>query len=211
MNILISKYVFLVLGHRGDSWLSWLDSCRDEYTENKNFYRTACDLKEVPEDIPQNAVKIDLSNNDLMTIPVNAFAKNQDCLYLSLHRNSIWGIDSGAFSGLTKLRELDLSRNQISGWTPDMFQGPLHSLRSLHIIWNGFHSIDDGVFSKLEGLTHLDLSCTIRRKLNQDMFRGLVNLKTLVLVSFVVPGSDSIEPQRIHEFEQFKVTGPRGK
>ena len=140
-------------------------------------------LSGVPVDIPHNATKIDLSKNIIIIIPVNAFAQNQGCLGLFLEINNIQRIESGAFSGLTKLRELDLSTNIISVWASDMFHGPLRSLRNLRIVWNKSFPTNDELFSMLRNLTDLDLSCSGNGRLSQDLFNGLVGLRSLSLAA----------------------------
>lgn len=71
--------------------------------------------------------------------------------------NFIKGIDSTAFTELTKLRILDLGNNQITHLTDKTFTS-MTLLKSIKLNNNSLMSIDDAVFSDLK-LRRLDLSC----------------------------------------------------
>ena len=60
---------------------------RDEYTK-RNFYRTDSNLKEIPHDIPTDAVKIDLSENKIESLRPFAFYHLSNCTKLDLEDKS---------------------------------------------------------------------------------------------------------------------------
>ena len=87
---------------------------RDEYTNEKYYYKIASGLTAIPDTIPQEAKKIDISSNEITIISENAFADNPDCPCLYMNNNSISQIESGAFSGLGKVKRLFLWNNVLS-------------------------------------------------------------------------------------------------
>ena len=87
---------------------------RDEYTNEKYYYKIASGLTAIPDTIPQEAKKIDISSNEITIIPENAFANYLDCSCLYMNNNSISRIESGAFFGLGKLKSLLLWNNVLT-------------------------------------------------------------------------------------------------
>ena len=73
--------------------------CRDEYTDDRDFYRTESALTQVPDDIPDDAKEVYLSNNAISTLSAGAFSGLSQCTDLDLTDNSISTIDEGAFTG----------------------------------------------------------------------------------------------------------------
>ena len=73
--------------------------CRDEYTGDRDFYRTESALAQVPDDIPDDAKEVYLTNNAISTLSAGAFSGLSQCTDLDLTDNSISTIDKGAFTG----------------------------------------------------------------------------------------------------------------
>ena len=73
--------------------------CRDEYTEDGDFYRTESGLKHVPDGIPDDAKEVYLSDNAISTLSAGAFLGLFQCTDLDLTANSISKIEEGAFKG----------------------------------------------------------------------------------------------------------------
>ena len=72
---------------------------RDQYTNDRDFYRTESALTQVPDDIPDDAKEGYLSNNAISTLVAGAFSGLSQCMDLDLTDNSISTIDKGAFTG----------------------------------------------------------------------------------------------------------------
>ena len=102
-------------------------SFRDEYTENRWFYRTGLGIREVPNDIPDAALYVELRDNAIETIRANAFLRLKHCIYLSLDHNIISRIEDNAFNGLISLEMLHLRNNRLTKITIEMFSSFLPS------------------------------------------------------------------------------------
>ncbi|NWU93074.1 LRC3B protein, partial [Upupa epops] len=88
----------------------------------KTFRCSNAQLTEVPRDIPNDTNKLYLDFNRIPFLPRDAFRDLPFLLELDLSHNSISGIESGAFGGLTeRLRSLDLSSNQLVSLSTDTF------------------------------------------------------------------------------------------
>ena len=75
---------------------------------------------------------------------------------LWLYGNQISSIESGDFSGLTNLGQLDLRGNRLSSLESGVFSG-LTNLERLHLRGNQISSLESGAFSGLTNLGQLDL------------------------------------------------------
>lgn len=111
-------------------------------------------LTGVPDGLPTNAKRLDLSGNQLKTI-----ARRQ-------------------FSGLSKLEDLNLSENIISMIEVEAFQG-LKNLRYLRIKNNRLKILPVGVFSGLTNLRRLDISENEILVFLDFTFKDMVNLQQL--------------------------------
>ena len=74
-------------------------------------------LAEVPRNLLKNTriTELDLSQNNLSTLPENVFKDNNEIRLLNLSRNHIDTLPPLLFSGLEDLLELDLSHNELPG------------------------------------------------------------------------------------------------
>ena len=76
---------------------------------------------------------------------------------LSMRRNRIANIESGAFMEMALLKRLDLSRNRLSSVGARTFAG-LANLRHLDLSGNQLRLVEDDSFRTLASLHHLDVS-----------------------------------------------------
>ncbi|KAJ1161697.1 hypothetical protein NDU88_002179 [Pleurodeles waltl] len=93
-----------------------------------------CKLKElqrVPDDIPPDIVKLDLSNNVIKQLRSKDFEDLHSLQILNLSNNGLDAIDPAAFSGLVNLHELDLSNNNLYNFE----YGVLEDLYFLRQLW----------------------------------------------------------------------------
>ena len=145
---------------------------------------------------------VTVSENDLTTLPANAFEHNAELTHLYLSGNDISSLPSGAFSGLAKLRSLSLAKNELTavpdvsglskllnlwlysnriGVLPSNAFSELSSLRNLHLLKNQISSIESNAFAGLSRLTHLRLSENNISALTSATFEGLPSVVYLTL------------------------------
>uniref|UniRef100_A0A5F9DL33 Leucine rich repeat containing 17 n=1 Tax=Oryctolagus cuniculus TaxID=9986 RepID=A0A5F9DL33_RABIT len=91
------------------------------------------ELKKVPNNIPPDIVKLDLSYNKIKQLRPKEFEDVHELKKLNLSSNGIEFIDPAAFLGLTHLEELDLSNNNLQNFD----YGVLEDLYFLKLLWLG--------------------------------------------------------------------------
>ena len=145
---------------------------------------------------------VTVSENDLTTLPANAFEHNTELTHVYLSGNDISSLPSGAFSGLARLRSLSLAKNELTavpdvsglsrllnlwlysnqiGVLPSNAFSDLSSLRNLHLLKNQISSIESNAFAGLSRLTHLRLSENNIAALSPSTFEGLSSVVYLTL------------------------------
>lgn len=139
-------------------------------------------LGSIPDSIDPNTQVLDMSDNNLRTLPRDTFIKsgvvNLQKVYL---RNCRLGhIDDDAFKGLTNLVELDLSHNLLTG-IPSATFIYVASLRELTMARNPVQKIDSHAFIATHSLTKLDLSHCDIHIIAPEAFNGLHALHSLKL------------------------------
>ena len=78
-------------------------------------------LTYVPKDIPADAQKIDLNNNQISYIENGAFAENSQCKKLRLDWNRLTEVRNDMWTGLVELEWLSLEHNEIEHVEPSAF------------------------------------------------------------------------------------------
>lgn len=119
--------------------------------------------------------QLDLSQNAINSVDVNAFKKLKHLKILNLSFNMISKIDRDTFKDNELLVRLDLSRNTISRLNRITAQ----SLTHLNLTWCQIMSIDPDAIHGMPELVELDLSNNMLNEL-PDMFSG-ESLQTLDL------------------------------
>nr|ABB21160.1 variable lymphocyte receptor A [Eptatretus stoutii] len=125
---------------------------------------------------------LDLSYNQLQTLPVGVFDHlvNLDKLYL--RQNQLRSLPRGVFDSLTKLTYLTLSENQLQSLPHGVFD-QLNDLKTLDLQQNQLKSLPPKIFDKLTKLTLLYLYNNQLQSLPKGVFDKLTELKTLELGS----------------------------
>ena len=145
-------------------------------------------LTEVPTELPNNTILLDLGDNDITSLDSEKFTGYPELIYLDISSNKLTELTPGAFAGLQKLRSLSLQNNSIrynsSGFQPGIFQ-PLVSLQILNIQQNFTKYDYRGEDYKLEALKDLrNLSCLfldgIPEKNLGEVFKNLTSLVELI-------------------------------
>ncbi|PPR83133.1 hypothetical protein GOBAR_AA37580 [Gossypium barbadense] len=136
----------------------------------------------------EGPLPIHLSNNSL-TGPINQIQKPNSIQVVDLADNDIHGEIPSSFCGLSKLTQLDLSSNNLSGVIRSDILSQLESLETLHLSTNNFSGVINlDVPSKLKNLTEVNLS---NNKLRQfpSFLRSAKTLSSLDLSNNKIQGS----------------------
>ncbi|XP_044170430.1 uncharacterized protein LOC114974207 [Acropora millepora] len=96
--------------------------------------------------------------------------------------NKIWYIEKTSFSGLLKLKYLDLSRNHIFGVDDGAFNNTV-ALETLKLDMNFITTLPNSSFGKLENLQTLDCSFNLIKEIPSSELASLFQLTTLSLRS----------------------------
>ncbi|XP_078082244.1 reticulon-4 receptor [Mustelus asterias] len=165
-------------------YLPKADSCPEDCTCYSEPMTVSCQqqgFKAVPDGIPLRSQRIFLQNNKIPLVSSSSFSSRRNLTVLWLHSNNISIIQSGAFSGLGRLEELDIGENiNLKSLTPTTFQG-LARLHTLHIHRCGLSELPFGIFRGLGSLQYLYLQENVLEKLEDDLFVDLGNLTSLFL------------------------------
>ena len=179
--------------------------CVYRFRNHDNRYSNwGCEIRQIPTDIPAEALFVDLSNNMIDDIEIGVFSHLQKCRLLELYSNNLTHLKPGMFSGLLALGELNLDHNPISvietgtfsdlnncrhltlsnnalvHLVPGMFKS-LVELEVLDISHNQIRVIEPGTFSDLGHCINLRLEYNALTHLRARVFKGLIALELLEL------------------------------
>lgn len=126
---------------------------------------------------------LDLSENEIISLPDNGFSGLRSLEELHLQNNAISTVGDRALAGLTSLKTLNLSSNCLVALPPELFQSS-RDLRRLYLHNNSLSVLAPGLLEGMDQLQVLDLSRNelSSRWVNRDTFSGLVRLVVLNLV-----------------------------
>ena len=94
-----------------------------ESYEGRKYHNIFSGLTGVPNEIPQEAEKVFLYENEISVINTDAFYALAQCTYLRLDHNAISVLRPGAFSGMLSLRYLTLHHNALKEIRRNVFRG----------------------------------------------------------------------------------------
>lgn len=137
-------------------------------------------LDRFPSSIPHSATELRLEQNNIGSIPKNAFAKLKWLRRIDLSNNKIRVIPDDTFNGLPRLTSLVLYGNQIERISGSSFYD-LPALQLLLLNSNKIRCIHPNAFNRLEVLHLLSLYDNNIQTLSNGTFDGLENLQTLHL------------------------------
>ncbi|XP_017541287.1 leucine-rich repeat transmembrane neuronal protein 4 isoform X1 [Pygocentrus nattereri] len=176
-------------------------SCR---CDGKIVYCESNAFRDVPKNVSMGCQGLSLRYNSLVSLRAGQFASLSQLVWLYLDHNYINAVDSQAFQGVRRLKELilssnkitqlenstfhtipnlrnlDLSYNKLQVLQPNQFQG-LRKLLSLHIRSNSLKVVPMRVFQDCRNLEFLDLGYNRLRSLTRNAFAGLLKLTELHL------------------------------
>lgn len=126
--------------------------------------------------------ELDLSDNDITSIPDNGLSALRSLTTLKLQNNLLIAIADRAFVGLQSLSVLNISSNRMVALPPELFQSP-RALTELYLQNNSLSVLAPGLLEGLDRLEVLDLSQNELTStwINRDTFAGLVRLVVLML------------------------------
>ncbi|XP_028332384.1 leucine-rich repeat-containing protein 3B isoform X2 [Gouania willdenowi] len=98
--------------------------CSESENGGKTVRCSNLQLTEIPQDIPNDTMRVYLDFNLIATIPANAFVGLPHLVELDLSHNELRQLEPGAFRGLSSsLRFLDLSFNKLINFNAEAFEG----------------------------------------------------------------------------------------
>ena len=125
--------------------------------------------------------RLDLSHNNLVDIPRNAFEGIENLAYLNLSNNHhLAPMPSNVIGSLTSLQVLDISNVGLRTIQSEIFsKSP--NLRSIYLKNNKISEIADGTFNNLRNLTTVDLSYNNIMTIKPGAFINAMNIRSLSL------------------------------
>ena len=137
--------------------------------------------------LPANTWELDLSDNNLDTLPLSTFSGLTQLGKLDLSDNNLGTLPPGTFSGLTQLILLYLKDNNLETLLPGTFSGL--RLRELNLSDNNLETLPPDTFNGLTKLLFLYLSGNNLDALPSDTFSGLTQLRELYLCDNKIIGT----------------------
>ncbi len=149
-----------------------------ECVKESDIYWVNCigkNLTSIPQDIPPNTKRLDLSRNELKVLPARAFSELKHLGYLNLAYNNLSILDALSFDGLSHLKILIIRNNSLS-------------------FTNGSESVPAKTFHPLFRLTRIDTRNNLwpkkktERVYLNDMWMNLTNLKKIAMDGYPLVG-----------------------
>lgn len=128
------------------------------------------------ERFPEQMRGMQLSNNFIEAIEVNAFAKCTELREINLQGNNITSLPDGLFAKNSKLQIIDLSHNEISSVGKTTFSP--QSIKYINLRHNQLQKLD---FELSESLINLEFSYNVLSLIARDAFSRIAELTSLKL------------------------------
>lgn len=145
---------------------------------------------------------LDVSQNDIITLPDNGLSSLRSLRNLFLQENSISVVADRAFVGLSALQVMNLSSNSLLALPPEMFQSS-RDIKQIYLNNNSISVLAPGLLEGLDQLQILDLSVNdlTSEWVNRDTFSGLVRLIVLNLSHNKISKIDSLLFQDLNNLQ----------
>nr|XP_006630171.1 PREDICTED: toll-like receptor 3 isoform X1 [Lepisosteus oculatus] len=147
--------------------------------KNRKADCTHLKLQNVPSYLPENITALDLSHNQLKTLPSSALSRYHQLYYLDAGFNSIQAIDPQLCLTLPQLQVLKLYHNEVHVLTEAMLQNCTH-LTELYLASNRL-KLKGEPFKCLQSLKRLDVSRNDLTSAKLGTHPQLLNLEELIL------------------------------
>lgn len=122
---------------------------------------------------------LDVSQNNIVEMAGQVFGTTRQLEYIDLSQNRLKELPA-SLTGMTELRTLDISNNQLATIAVDMFSS-LGRLEELRVANNRVRTLQRGALRGLPHLEYLDLSSNELAVIEPNAIRNLPQLKELVL------------------------------
>ena len=157
--------------------------------------------------VPPNAFEnlhvtsIDLSRNQLIGISPRAFKHLENTLLqLNLYSSGLRVLHWGVFRHLRALKDLDLTKNDLFALPHGLFDG-VPELDNLKIAWNKITEIRVGTFRSLHKLTQLNL---MGNRISMIEHGAFEDLRDLVILNLNSNKLTTLYPQMFHGLESLQ-------
>ncbi|KAG1961205.1 toll-like receptor 2 [Pimephales promelas] len=139
------------------------------------------ELQQVPK-VPSNALGLDLSFNQIVSIDINDLSPYIALKTLNLHRNKLKFIHKEAFKSQRNLKVLDLSSNNLEKLFSSWFH-ELQSLQQLNLVGNPYSTLGPAsIFQSLINLRTLRFGSLSLRKVHKNGLEGLTHLEEITFI-----------------------------
>ncbi|XP_011293939.1 oligodendrocyte-myelin glycoprotein [Musca domestica] len=135
-------------------------------------------LTEVPHDLPNTAVILDLSHNRIKEIKPSDFSHRLKLQEINLSNNLLENVTEEMFEDLPRLQRLRLSSNLLTAIEPDTFRGA-SDLSLLDLSNNPIHLPADASFLNQPSLLELNCRNCSWREIYEDTFKNTPRLTAL--------------------------------
>ncbi|VDI43073.1 Hypothetical predicted protein [Mytilus galloprovincialis] len=137
-------------------------------------------LTAIPEGVPINTTELNLYGNTISSLPDGVFSKNINLRTVNLQNNRISIIPVNAFEDLVLLESLNLNANTISSLPDGVFSKNIN-LRTVSLGNNRISIIPVNAFEDLVLLEFLSLDTNTLSSLPGGLFSKNINLRTIDL------------------------------
>ena len=158
---------------------------------------------------------LDLSSNNLTSLPPSTFSNQSNLFSLNISNNHITYLESYSFWGLVNLKTLDISSNPLQVVQPSAFMG-LNSISVLDLSKLAIVQLKANSFKGLPKVHTLSLKGNKIKSIESGSFKGLLQLRVLYLENNEITDMplDTFKPlnqlERIHT-DAFKFCCLAGK
>ncbi|KAI9576030.1 hypothetical protein GQX74_013730 [Glossina fuscipes] len=132
--------------------------------------------------------QLDVSLNQMKTVPSLALKHLFHLLILNLNHNKITILHNNAFDGLDTLEILTLYENKINTIEPEAFRGIEKKLKRLNLGGNELSAVPQKALSILDNLKKLEVQENKVKTIREGDFAGLENLDSLILAHNMITG-----------------------
>ncbi|XP_072171367.1 uncharacterized protein [Diadema setosum] len=138
-------------------------------------YCNHCNLKSVPQDLPDRTIALDLSHNFISQLQNNSFGHLWNLINLNLKRNAIVHIENAAFKPLLHLKVLCLSGNELTQIQP----GLLNFSKNLTVVDLGYNLIPSVPLAAIKDLSNLQKLILMKNSIKSFDFQSVSQWKRI--------------------------------
>ncbi|KAG5674279.1 hypothetical protein PVAND_004258 [Polypedilum vanderplanki] len=162
-------------------------------------------FKNVPLNLPQELIKLDLGSNNITVLKNHSFTSLPILEELVLSDNRLTTIEKDAFTGLNNLKRLVLQNCDLIRLPIDAFES-IKSLTSLNLANNRLTQLDNEDFPVIKNLQYLFLKRNKIREISSGVFRNLAKLKVLDLDDNQLESLSSIGLKNLTQLQELMLS-----